>query len=402
MNRWIGIMALASCAMGAEPAGVGLSVSASSGIPLGLTRNEWLGADSEEFAKLDYIGTSQEGRLTLRPQICFRSSRGKPVDYLELLRKGGPLSPESSHSEVNFRFPALDVKLVNNTKQTVHLSAAVLKVAMSAADPTPLPYLSSGYSQVQCFDFCNEGWDVIDRVQFDFALVPNEPKGPLPETLPFHRTFQRVKESVRISLSDELTKAGVAAELTAAGKTYLAAEAQVEALIEKAGDSTKLDESPEFQSAEKTLENADDAMTKIDPKLAGPFEKTCWLHGRMTLTWKDGTEVRTQAVTFRTDILIFPPDGLGAVGPVSGRYEAMLRDSGVNYELPLDISRDVKAGGIDRFIVTLGIPRTSKHELTLQLKTDTGETLTSMPISIQGLLPRTTASELEAPKSENP
>ena len=47
MKPWILISALAGCALSAEPAGLGLSLSASSGIPAGLTKAEWTGPDSE-------------------------------------------------------------------------------------------------------------------------------------------------------------------------------------------------------------------------------------------------------------------------------------------------------------------------------------------------------------------
>ena len=395
-------MALATCALGAEPAGIGLSLSASSGIPAGLTKAEWSGADSEEFPRLDYTGITKDGHLLLRPKLTFRSKGSKPIDCLEVLRAGGPLTPGICNSDINLSFPALDVKLVNNRKQAVHFSSAVLKVVKSAPDPTPLPFLFSGYSQVQCFDFTNDGWDLIDRVQFDFTLTPSQPKGPPPAELPFHRTFQRVKEHVRVSLTDELTKAGVAPELTAAGKAYLQAEAAVDSILGKADSSTNIDENPEFQKAEAVVSEAGEAMMKMSPKLAGKFEKSCWAHGRMTLTWKDGGEVRTQTITFQTDILIFPPDGLGAAGPVSGKYEAMLRESGENYELPIDISRMVKAGGIDRFVVTLGLPRTSRHELSLELRTTAGETLSSGPVFIEGLLPRLSAMNLGQGSSDDP
>lgn len=402
MKSWMSILVVIGCALGAEPAGVGLSLSASSAIPAGLTKAEWTGPDSEEFPRLDYAGVTRDGRLSLRPRLIFRSKGSAPVDYLEVLRAGGPLTPEITSSDINFSFPALDVKLVNNRKQAVHVSSAVLKVARSEADPSPMPFLFSGYSQVQCFDFKNEGWDVIDSVQFDFTLVPDMPKGPPPAELPFHRTFQRVKEQVRVSLTDELTKAGVAPELTSAGKAYLQAEAVVDGLLKKADSSTNLDENPEFQKAEKAIEEIGGAMMKLSPRLAGKFEKTCWAHGRMTLTWKDGGEARTQTLAFQTDILIFPPDGLGAAGPVMGKYETMLRESGENYELPVNISRIVKAGGVDRFVLTLGLPRTTRHELTLVLKTTEGETLTSGPVSIEGLLPRSCAMMLEQGASEEP
>lgn len=394
------MMALATCALGAEPAGVGLNVSASSGIPVGLTKEEWSGDDADSFPKLTYTGTTKDGRLSLAPKLTFRQFEKKAVDYLDLLRTGGLIFPIGYSSEYNLSFPALDVKLVNNGKQSVHFSSAVLKVAKSSADPTPLPLLFSGYDQVQCFELHNEGWDLIDSVQFDFTFSPNIPKGPPPEELPYHRTFQRVKEHVRVSLTEELTKAGVAAELTAAGKTYLEAEAAVRSLLDKADNSGNLDENPDFQKAEEAVAAAGQAMTKLSPSLAGKFEKTCWVHGRMTLTWKDGTEVRTRTLPFRADILIFPPDGLGAPSPVNGRFEAMLRESGENYELPVDLSRIVKAGATDRFVITLGIPRTSKHELTLELKTTNGETLSSGPVSIEGLLPLSAAYLLEESKTE--
>lgn len=393
---------LVTCAFGTEPSGIGLSVSASSGIPAGLQKDEWIGEDAESFPKLTYAGTTKEGHLVLAPKLTFQLFEKKAANYLELLKSGGPVYPVGYSSEINLSFPALDVKLVNNGKQAVHFTSAVVKVAKSTPDPAPLPLLFSDYSQVQCFELDNEGWDSIDSVKFDFAITPREPKGKAPQELPFSRTFQRVKEHLRISLTDELTKAGVAPQLTAAGKSYLDAEAARDALLEKAASDSNPDENPTFQKAEEAVSEASTAMFKLSPKLAGKFEESCWVHGRMSLEWKDGAEVRKQVVAFRCKIMLFPPDGLGAVGPVAGKYEAMLRESGETYELPVDVSRIVKPGGVDRFMLTLGIPRTSKHELTVELKTTDGASVISGPISIEGLLPRSSADALEQPKSEEP
>lgn len=395
-------MALASCAFGAEPAGVGISVSASSGIPAGLKKDEWVGPDSEEFPKLAYAGQSKEGKLLLTPTLLLSRDGKKKTDLLEPYRSGKEIYPFGCSTEMNLSFPALDVKLVNNGKQAIHFTSAVLKVAKSSPDPTPLPMVLGGYDQVQGFDVVNEGWDMIDTLRLDFTFTPDVPKGPPPESLPYQRTFQRVKEQLRVDLTDELGKAGVAPELTAAAKSYLAAKAAVTAMELKSDDLQKLETEPAYMKAQEDEMKISERMSALDPKLAGPFRKACFIHGRMTLTWKDGGEVKTRTFPFHSDILMFPPDGLGAPGPVAGKYEAMLRESGENYELPIDVSRIVKAGGVDRFVVTLGLPRTSKHELTLELHTTEGETLSTGPVAIEGLLPRTAADMLTEGASEDP
>ena len=294
------------------------------------------------------------------------------------------------------------MKLVNNGKKAVHVSSVVVKVAKSAPDPTPLPMVFGGYDQVQCFDLVNEGWEPIDTVQFDFTFSAKEPAGVPAETLPYQRTFQRVKERLRINLTEELGKAGVAPVLTAAAKVYLQGETARRAMETNTTDFAKLEKDPAYQKLQEENLKQYGSMSALDPKLAGPFQKSCWIHGRMTLAWNDGAETRSKTLPFRVPILIFPPDGLGAPGPVTGRYEAMLREAGENYQLPVNVSRVVKAGGIDRFVITLGIPRTSKHELSLELKTTAGETLTSGPVSIEGLLPRSTVWMLEQAKSQDP
>lgn len=379
-----------------------MSLSAYAGMPAGLSKQEWADAEAEMFATLGYAGKTLDGRLVITPTVTPFTRGKKKIDILDLYRSGAMIYPIGSSTEMNVKFPALDVKLVNNGKKTVHFSSAVVKVVRSAPDPTPLPMVLGGDARVQCMDVVNEGWETIDSLKLEFGFSITMPKAIPPETLPYQRTFQRVKEYLRVDLIDELSKAGVTPEVTAAAKTYWASKEAVRAMEAKVNDQSKLDSDPAYQKAQENEIDTYESMRKLDPKLAGPFRKSCWIHGRMTVSWKDGGETKTKTYPFYSDIAIFPPEGLGAAGPVAGKYEAMLRESGENYELPVDISRIVKPGGTDRFTLTLGIPRTSKHELKLELRTTEGESISSGPVTIDGLLPRTAAYMLEAPSSEEP
>jgi hypothetical protein len=402
MKRWIWILAITTSAFAAEPAGVGISLSAYSGLPAGFTKKDWADADAESYPTLGYAGKTQNGRLVITPTVTPVTRGKKKSDFLDLYRSGAMIYPIGSSTEMNVKFPALDVKLVNNGKKTVHFSSAVVKVAHSAPDPTPLPMVLGGDDRVQCMDVVNEGWDPIDSLKLEFGFTTALPKALPPEKLPYQRTFQRVKEDLRVELIDELSKSGVASELSVAAKNYLASKAAVRAMEANAVDLAKLDSDPAHKKAEQNKIDVYESMRKLDHKLAGPFRKNCWIHGRMTVSWKDGGETKTKTYPFYSEIAIFPPEGLGSPGPVAGKYEAMLRESGENYELPVDISRIVKPGGTDRFTLTLGIPRTSKHELTLELRTTEGETLSSGPVTIEGLLPRSAAEMLETPSSVAP
>lgn len=383
--------------------GVGVHVSAGSGAPKGVSAADW---KEHEFNAILYSGSSEGGKLTITPSLECPKEGKKKGDYLKVLAGGGPLEPLGFSNEYDITFPALDLKVVNNGKQALHLSELRLAVEDSKPDLTPLPLVFSGYSQVQHIDITNDGWGRIEKADFEFDLVAAKPKGAPASNLPFKRTLYRIEKSALLSLNAELEQKGVPKELTDLGAQYLAQERKKMEFYQQAWDAGK--EPPEEQAAKLEEESGKlfAAMSNFSAgRSLGPFKAKedefgdtsfeCWLSGWMTYTWKEGETEKSHRVALRAPVLILPPDGLGAPGPVEGKYEAMLQESGQNYALKVPVSHVVKPGGTTRFTVTLGVPKSSLHRFKLTLATTDAKEIDAGQVELRALLPRAAAEQMK-------
>lgn len=96
-----------------------------------------------------------EGRLS---RISYR------LAYLDLVHSGGPVPGiTSSARPLPGKFPALAVKLVNNTGKSVVLSSAIVKIISSEIPTEPIPVFAA--RSMNALQIDNDGWgDVVDPV----------------------------------------------------------------------------------------------------------------------------------------------------------------------------------------------------------------------------------------------
>ncbi len=361
------------------------------------------------FPKIGYRGETADGVLNIFPKLTHGE---KEKDYMAELKAGGPIGPVTfGGPEYDVFFPAIDLRVVNNSKAAMHISRVDLKIAESKPDPEPLPQIFGGYDEVQRVVLFNEGWGKIESAVFEFDLVSKEPKGKPTGELPFKRTLQRITKSADLSLHEELEKKGVSAELVVAAKEYRETELKTRALEEATTDFEALEKNAEYTGLQENHGKLSEKIYAMAEKGCGPFWKgkdesglpniTCWMHGWMTVTWLDGTETKSMKLAVICPVLVIPPDGLGAPGPVSGKYEVMLLREGKDYTLQVPVSHIVKPGGITRFNVTLGLPETSRHEFSISLITTDGKSIDGGKVKLAGLFPRAAESALKA-KAEAP
>lgn len=385
--------------------GVGVNVSVGSGVPKGVKAEAW---KEREFNGILYTGSSEGGKLTITPTLECQLEGKKKGNYLKLLASGGPLEPISDSCEYDITFPALDVKVVNNSKQAVHLSELRLAVEDSKPDLTPLPLIFSGYSQVQNLNITNDGWGRIEKADFEFDLLPTKPKGAPGTDLPFKRTLHRIDGTAVLSLTAEFEKKGVPKDLTDLAAKYTTLHQQQMDLLGVAAESGKEVPEEQMTKLEEQAGEAVSAMMKFgDAKQLGSFKAKddglggnyfdCWLSGWMTYTWKEGETEKSHRVALRAPILILPPDGLGAPMPVEGKYEAMLQESGQNYALKVPVSHVVKPGGTTRFTVTLGVPKSSFHRFKLTLATTDAKEMDAGQVELKAFLPKAAVEQMKHP-----
>lgn len=378
----------------ANPAGVGVTLKVSDAKPILSSGEPEEGEPVDVFPRIAYSGGTKDGVLQITPRLFFGE---KKTDYLAALASGKLIEPiQNGGTEYDVFFPSIDVRVVNNSKAPLHLSRAEILVAGSKPDPTPLPMIFGGYDEVQHINLVNEGWGRIEKAEFEFDLIDKRPKGPPMGALPFKRVLNRITERAELDLSAELAEKGVAAAVIAMAKTYRANEREMysAAMVEKDGAA--------LEEEHLKLYGKFRAMAGPD---CGPFWKGrdefgepsihCWLHGWLTLSWLVGSETKTLCMPIATDVLIIPPEGLGAGEPVTGRYEAMLQKEGRDYALKVPVSQMVKPGDVSRFTITLGVPQTGHHAFTVRLVNADGSGIDGGKVSLDGFLPRGAVSALK-------
>lgn len=395
-----------SRSLGAELPGVGVKLLASAAKP---KMAEGEAEPDGSFPRIGYREEAMKGLLNIEPTLIYGE---KEKDYVAQLKKGGPVGPITfSSPDYDVLFPAIDVRVVNNGKTPLHLSRVDIAVSASRPDPTPLPLIFGGYSEVQHILLFNEGWGRIDKAEFAFDLVAKEPRGKPSEDQPFRRTLQRVTERAVLGLHDELEKKGVSPELVAVAREYREIELKIEALEASTLDKAALEENPAQIELLEKQGKLSERLLALAETGCGPFGKgkdeygqpdiQCWLQGWMTVFWQEGDEARHLRIAVICPVLLIPPDGLGANGPVMGSYETMLAREGDNYTLQVPVSHVVKPGGIARFDVTLGVPETSRHEFAVTVMMTDGVALDAGRVRLAALLPRAAAAAMKS-RAEKP
>lgn len=320
-----------------------------------------------EFPTIDYVDKEENGALHLIPRLLvtkgFEGDR-RTYDYMSLLQKGGPIESlwETGAAEITFMFPGLDLRVVNNSQRKLLFSEGLIKVASSESDPTPLPFVAETASYFT-FNVLNEGWAPMESCSIKFSIGPNEWKrDPTPQ---FERNLGQVGRSSAVDVSRELVQAGL---------------------------------SPRWIDRVKAIRQ-NKAKDEPDPELTKPFSEVAYLAGVLAYSWKTASgSMQSHTVRFRVKVPLWVGP-LGGPAPISGHYEAMLRADGKDYAVRIPVSQQVDPGTTKRLLVRLGVPRTSRHHFTLQLRTTRGETVESQAIVLDGLLPPAAAKQLEQESS---
>lgn len=319
---------------------------------------------SEGFPTVDYFVRRGASFLEIFPRLMQDRS-----DYLEALANEKPLG--SSGVGFNVSFPALDIRIVNNSSKPLLLTRATLAVSESLVDTTPLLFLNS-FPEMFEFGIDNEGWGPVEQCRIQFNLNSTE-QNRVPEVFTFDRTFSRFESGLTVRLDEELQRSGIP-------KEYVTGWRDVR-------------KHKEWYMEETQIERAE----KLRAMLPEAFrEKGAPLSGVITYSWRNAKgQIEQRRNPFFCRILLDPPE-YGANGPMTGKYEAMLRSQGRNYEVAVPISQSVPKNGVTRFALRIGAPSSSNHLLALKLQSTGGETLDSEQISFKVLLPRSSAKAARA------
>ena len=142
--------------------------------------------------------------------VCLFIEPNDP--YLDAIRNGDVINPLHYHWspwQWRFDFPALDVKLVNNTDETIYFHEALFRVARSRLYPTPVPVIrGTSYNMTMTLE--NVGWGEMQDSVLRFSLDPwsDDDTSTLPDVSPFELPIGTISEEPRtVSLDDFSAKA---------------------------------------------------------------------------------------------------------------------------------------------------------------------------------------------------
>ena len=94
---------------------------------------------------------------------------GGEISYPEWQKKGS-LNDDYSWEYLNY--PALDIKLVNNTSQTVFLHKLIFNIKKSRVDTRPIPIIANNKSDM-CIPLVNVGWGAMEKCILRFNIIPD-------------------------------------------------------------------------------------------------------------------------------------------------------------------------------------------------------------------------------------
>jgi len=285
------------------------------------------------------------------------------VGYLDLLRKGGPISPQSWWwTPFSFHAPALDFKIVNNTKQTVFFQEAVFEIEESKVDPTPVFFVHGvGYMQLP---LVNLGWGGLKKCTLRFNLYATSEapaEGPL-----YKYTVDATKEindGHHVSIDAVLRGAGVDTDVLGGHWSHYSSTGWYTFPLPDGG-SERLRE-------EEVLRRQKLAVGKF-------ADKRVHVNGIIDYVQADGA---SGSVTFGAEVILGEP-GVGAPAPPSSEYNVKFDVDRKSYQVRAPISNALKPGDYDRFTFRIAADKSSVHTFKVKLLYNANQVFTSRKLQL--------------------
>lgn len=317
--------------------------------------------------------------------------------YQEAAASGLPIDPvEHYWNPFRCQFPALDVVLVNNSVKTLVLVEAVVEVAISKPDFSPLIVIPSNTWGMK-LQIKNEGWGKISNAKLRCNLLPTQANGYMPDP-PIHHieigeefshSFEigDFAESAEVDLRDTLRDLGV--DIDAINKAPKRSQMIYAMNAMQRGEDTRhakhMGRFPDMEN-DKAWSPFPDGYVVV----AGLLE--------FDAADADGEEshysLPIRARVFMFDVRLDQPI------PPSYQYSAELEHTGVDYEVPVKLSQTLKPGEADRFTIRLACTQSAFHEFRIRWRFVGGLSSRSYPIRLHQLVPRTFSVE-QAESVEN-
>ncbi len=282
---------------------------------------------------LGYAANTAGGRTVIAPSM----------PYLERVEAGGPIDPIGFNWQpFQWDFPTLQVTVDNPGDAPLVLKAVLLKVRESVLDPRPIPVIKpdSYGSNARHFFLFNEGWGEMEALEIRFNLLPVAAEGPAATAPSAYRHTLRpgaVGEGINVDVSAALALEGVKLQALPAGRM--------------------------------------DRDAPIDTRAFGPFKDgSADVVGELSYQApQPGGSRQSRAVKFRTRVYLVNEYRAGVPAPPRYDYEARLQTEGRDYVVRVPVSVTVPARGRQLIGVRIGVDKSSRHDLRVQLESANSE-----------------------------
>jgi hypothetical protein len=377
--------------------------------------NEEAGRGQSHYSDAS-LGRSGTNQLRYRSHVDAGHIIIEPDDpYLNTVRSGGeirPLDYWDSPWQRTFTFPALDIKLINNTDKTIFFHEATLRVRKSRLDPRPIPVIKRN-EFYRTLPLSNMGWGPMEDCVLRFALLnpreQNTDRSKLAEKpqYPFESRLGDVEVAPdELSLDPYFESAGVDVKMlrklwqhryeTGEG-VYFSEESQL-------GDPFD-DSDLDISSDVRRYVNDGRPLTRYMPwsqytdlykqSLGAFLGCEALIVGEVEYgqTDPDGNKSRRTNKLTAVVNLGGPPEGIPMAPSYS--YQILLEVEGKDYTRTVPISHSLGAGSSDRFLIVVATEKSSVHEFDLVLKYNESEQLESKPVKLELFISRADAYYLE-------
>jgi len=299
--------------------------------------------------RLRYESEIREDRVIITPIM----------PYLAKLAADGLVSGLDSRVSTYFDwgYPNLDVRVVNNSPNTISIVQAVFQVDESRPDPSAVLVVQDNRSTLFQVNIVNDGWGPMMNSRILYKVINfDEDPGP-PENYPDRVEVGEIADSYALDVSDPLSRIGVdmsvlKALITSGPGTPYIADAEVARALGR------------FQHGAALAVG----LVKFDDHDV------------------EGTE-RHHCIEFETPVPLLRP-GYGIPTPPRFQYSTEFLVEGRNYEVRAPIAQAMTPGEPDRFNVSIGVARSSRHQFRMRAILSTGESIPSRPVVLNAFVPR--------------
>ncbi len=308
------------------------------------------------------------------------------LPYLDLVAKGGPVSALTYWDQpFAMSIPNLDLKIVNNDKQTYFFTGVIFDVERSEPDNEPVIVLHHDISGInpRHIEILNEGWGKVlsPSIRFIVSATPLHPTIPFDTEKASEIHFDAFDRQANVDLSREIESAGVnLSRLSELAGCKKASRSDPSGMVtcRSGNHMNKMTQ----QQHQRELRQA-----------SGPFtNNTAYVQGE--LSYSTAESPARKRLAFTASVAIMRDLSPGAPTPPSCQYETLLHSKGTTYSVSVPIAQALKAGDVDRFNISVAAPQSSVHRFRLRLIYNGGKELVSPPIELRIFMPQSAASEL--------